>query len=105
MDYAETQKNLLEALNGLTTAENAETIAKMKTLIGNMATEHDAVVQDARKSKDALVKAVQTMPVQQFAGQAGAASAHADPVHEAEPLSIDAAIDAALREVQASATK
>ena len=102
MDYAETQKNLIDALNGLTTAENAETIAKMKTLIGNLATEHDAVVQDARKSKDALVKAVQTMPVQQVPGQAGTTR---EPVHEAEPLSIDDAILAALNEVQASATK
>lgn len=93
-----THKEGIDALNNLlgelTTAENAEQIAKGKDLLSSLGKEYDAAHEEGQKAKDSLVRLVQNMPVknEEKAGPP-------DPTHEST-VSLDDAIAGALESIE-----
>lgn len=94
MNYKENQARLIEQLQGLTTAENAETVGAMTQIIEAMAKEHDEAVKEGLNAKNALVKAVTGTGFRHI-------EADAIPTHEDAPKSIDDLIDDSLGEIVA----
>ena len=84
MTFSEQKSQIEELLKNLTTAENAETIAKGVNALKGMEEEHENALKDAKAAKDALVRVVSQTPIQPTPKQSDQ-----DPVHDPEPKSLD----------------
>lgn len=98
MNFSEQLSQLNELLNGLTTAENAETIAAGKKNLEAMKEVYETASKDAQDAKSALVRIVSTTPVTPPKEQD-------DPSHEDVPPSLDKIIEDSLADVVSARAK
>ena len=94
MPHKENIEALGQLLGELTTAENAEKIAKGKDLLSSLDKDYGNAVEEGQKAKDSLVRLVQNMPVKQEGNRE-----QPDPSHASTPT-IDEALSAALKDVE-----
>ena len=95
MDYANTHNQLMERIKALTTSDNAEAIAGINELAGQLLTAHNETVASETEAKNALVKMVSRTAV--TAQPQGANNP--DPVHESETPDLESLIVASVNDV------
>lgn len=76
MGYKETHAKLIEGIKALVTPENADVIAGINALAGEMLSDYEKVELRDQESRDALVRTVTSTPVKQ-----GSAEPPQDPTH------------------------
>ena len=96
MTFNETMNALNELLEGLTTAENAETVAKAKQTLAAMGQEHEETAKEAKSAKSSLVNLVSRIPVQTTPQPAEEEPAHEEALPDIDDL-LEQEIEAVIR--------
>ena len=87
----DTHNKILECIKALTTPDNAEEMAKLTTLAGEMHEAYDEAQKQVIDAKDALVRIVTSTPIRQPTQDPA-------PTHD-EPIDLDTLIASEISEV------